>query len=143
MSARDDFGSTAGTSRSYSGGAGGLANGGIGGGMSAGSMGGGAGRLGGARNASYGGFGGFGGFGGIADMFSAMPMPKPKPKPQVNVVPTSLTYNSLYGPQLPTKQIYDRIAPSNKQIYDRIAPSQQLGPEDPFHQNTRHWGGPR
>jgi hypothetical protein len=138
MSARDDFGSTAGTSRSYSGGAGGLANGGIGGGMSAGSMGGGAGRLGGARKESYGGYNS-GMFGGLADMFSNMP--KPKPKPQVQVVPTSLTYNPLYGPQLPKKQFYDRVG--QKQFYDRILPSQQLGLEDPFHQNTRRWGGPR
>lgn len=47
MSARDDFGSNAGTSRGYAGGAGGLGNGGVGGGMGGGFQGGGAARNGG------------------------------------------------------------------------------------------------
>lgn len=114
------------------------ANGGIGGGMGGGLGGGGAGINGGYGRPGREAFGGYSG-GSLADTV----IPRVRKVAQFwparpKVVPTSAP---VYGPQLPTKLYYDRVP--SKLYYDRIAPSQQLGPEDPYHQNTKHWGGPR
>jgi len=102
MSARDDFGSTAGTSSSYKGGAGGLGNGGVGGGMGGGASGGGAGINGGAgsatglrTNANMTGNTAFGNPGGSALGYAMM---DPSSMARMGMGPTNETYSGFTNP---------------------------------------------